>query len=178
MHTQPPDQHPDRLDWRAGQHPGPVIYRGAGLTVRAYTAAELRARYGHATPATPALPALTPARLTPAAARVVPAAARAGASAWAEYRRRRAAELTRWTAGLPWRAGLVAAAAVTSSILAARLALPRPWLVVLLAATGGGWTLRYRSSQPTRAWRDGARGERATARRLHRLERRPSSPLR
>jgi hypothetical protein len=41
----------------------------------------------------------------------------------------------------------------------------------LLAAAGAAWQLRFRASQPTRAWRDGARGERATAHRLRRLER-------
>jgi hypothetical protein len=173
MHTQPPDQHPDRLDWPAGQHPGPVIYRGAGLTVRAYTAAELRARLGHRTPATPALPALTSAGLTPApaTARDFSSGARAGASAWAEYRRRRAAELARWSVGLPWRAGLVAACALAAQQLAAHAGLPRPWLAGLLAAAGAAFRLRFHPSQPTRAWRDGARGERATARRLRRLGR-------
>jgi hypothetical protein len=44
-------------------------------------------------------------------------------------------------------------------------------LVGLAVAVGAAWTLRFRASQPTRAWCDGTRGERATARRLHRLER-------
>jgi hypothetical protein len=35
-----------------------------------------------------------------------------------------------------------------------------------------GWRLRFRPSRDTRAWRDGARGERATARLLRRLDRR------
>jgi hypothetical protein len=34
-----------------------------------------------------------------------------------------------------------------------------------------GWRLRFRASRDTRAWRDGARGERATARLLRRLGR-------
>jgi hypothetical protein len=163
--------HPDtpgRLPWTGGQ----VVYRGAGLTVRAYTAEELRARLGRPLPAAPALPTATPAGPTlPAAAPVAAGGAHAGASAFAEYRRRRAAELARWSAGLPWRAGLVAAAGLAGWQLAAHAALPRPWLAGLLAAAGAAWRLRFRASQPTRAWRDGARGERATARRLHRLER-------
>jgi len=49
-----------------------------------------------------------------------------------------------------------------------RLAMP----VGLAAATAAGWRLRFRVSWDTRAWRDGARGERATARLLRRLHRR------
>jgi hypothetical protein len=170
MHAQPPD-HPDTSD-RLHQTGGQVIYRGAGLTVRAYTAAELRARLGHTTPATPALPAPTPAGPTPTpVAPVALGGARAGVSARAEYRHRRAAELDRWTAELPWRAALVAACALAGQQLAAHTGLPCPWLAGLLAAAGAAWRLRLRPSQPTRAWRDGARGERATARRLQRLER-------
>jgi hypothetical protein len=39
------------------------------------------------------------------------------------------------------------------------------------AAAAAGWRLRFRVSRDTRAWRDGARGERATARLLRRLGR-------
>jgi hypothetical protein len=151
---------------------GPVAYRGAGLTVRAYTADQLRARLGHPAPAAPALSAVTPPRPSPvpAAAVVAPGGNRAGASALAEYRRRRAAELTQWTAGLPWRAALITAAGLAGWQLAAHAALPRSWVAGLLSAAGAAWQLRFRASQPTRAWRDGARGERATARRLRHLE--------
>jgi Nuclease-related domain len=170
MPDHPPDhpKTPDRLRWTGGQ----VVYRGAGLTVRAYTAEELRARLGHPAPAAPALPAITPARPSPAsvAAPVAPGGNRAGASALAEYRRRRAAELTRWTAGLPWRAGVVATFSLAGWQLAVHAVLPRPWLAGMLAAAAA-WRLRFRASRPTRAWRDGARGERATARRLRCLER-------
>jgi len=48
-----------------------------------------------------------------------------------------------------------------------RLALP----VGVAAAAAVGWRLRFRVSRDTRAWRDGARGERATARLLRRLGR-------
>jgi hypothetical protein len=48
------------------------------------------------------------------------------------------------------------------------LALP----VGLAAAAVAGWRLRFRFSRDARAWRDGARGERATARLLCRLGRR------
>ena len=57
------------------------------------------------------------------------------------------------------RAGLVLALAA--------LALPAG----LVAATAAGWRLRFHVSRDTRAWRDGSRGERATARMLRRLHR-------
>jgi hypothetical protein len=145
---------------------GRLVYRGAGLTVRAYTADELRRRLQ------PAEVPIAPAALP----EVAPGApdglgGRPGGSALGEHRRRRAAELARWTAGLPWRLGLVAAAGLAGATLAGRLELPHTWLLGLLAAALAAWALRFQRSQATRAWRDGARGERATARRLRRLER-------
>jgi hypothetical protein len=65
---------------------------------------------------------------------------------------------------------VVAAAALAGQQLASRTGLVDPWLAGLAVAAGAAWRLRFRASQPTRAWRDGARGERATARRLRRLE--------
>jgi len=141
--------------------------------VRAYTAEELRARLDPPTPTGPAPP--TPITTPPAPAPTAPPVAadetRPGASARAEYRRRRAAELTGWITGLPWRATLVAAVTLAGQQLATRTGLLDPWLAGLIAAAGAAWRVRFRASQPTRAWRDGARGERATARRLRRLER-------
>jgi hypothetical protein len=175
MHDHPPDHHdtPQRLGWSQPRGPSGAIYRGAGLTVRAYTAEELRAHLDPPTPTGPAPPALTtaPTAPVPAAPLVAAGETRPGASARAEYRRRRAAELTGWTAGLPWRIALAAAAALAGQQLATRTGLLDPWLAGLAAAAGAAWRLRFRASQPTRAWRDGARGERATARRLQRLER-------
>jgi Nuclease-related domain len=173
MHDHPPDHHdtPDRLD--RPQPSNGAIYRGAGLSVRAYTAEELRARLDPPTPTGPALPAATtaPHASAPAAPLVAAGETRPGASARAEYRRRRAAELAGWTAGLPWRAALVAVAALAGQLLATHTGLLDTWLAGLAAAAGAAWQLRFRPSQPTRAWHDGARGERATARRLRRLER-------
>jgi hypothetical protein len=172
--------HPDRQDsWdridrsQAQRRPNGAIYRGAGLTVRAYTAEELRARLSPPTSLGPALPATTTAPATPApsAPQVDADKTRAGASARAEYRRRRGAELTRWAVGLPWRVALVTAAALTGQQLASHTSLLDLWLAALAAATGAAWTLRFHASQPTRAWAEGARGERATAHRLRRLER-------
>jgi hypothetical protein len=57
MHKHPPDHQdpPRRLDWSQPQPSNGAIYRGAGLTVRAYTAEELRARLDPSAPAGPAL---------------------------------------------------------------------------------------------------------------------------
>jgi len=55
------------------------------------------------------------------AVRVRASVGRPGASAHAEYRRRRAAERARWTHGLPWRAGAVLALGVTARLLGAQL---------------------------------------------------------
>jgi hypothetical protein len=173
MHDHPPDHQntPPRRDWPRPSNG--AIYRGAGLTVRAYTAEELRARLGPPTPTGSALPvsSTAPPTLAPAAPPVAAGGTRPGASARAEYRRWRAAELTSWTRGLPWRVALVAAAALAGQQLTTHTGLLDPWLAALVAGVGAAWGLRFRASQPTRAWRDGARGERATARRVQRLQR-------
>ena len=98
MPDHPPDPHQssNRLNWSQPQPSNGAIYRGAGLTVRAYTAEELRARLDPPTPTGPAPP--TPITAPPAPAPAAPLVAagqtQPGASARAEYRRRRAAELT------------------------------------------------------------------------------------
>jgi hypothetical protein len=175
MHDHPMDHHNSwgHLDRSQPQLSNRVVYRGAGLTVRAYTAEELRARLSSSTPSEPVLPATTTAPATPASAAppIDADKTRAGASARAEYRRRRAAELARWVVGLPWRVALVAVVALAGQLLASHTGLLEPWLAALAAAAGAAWRLRFRTSQPTRAWADGARGERATAHRLRRLER-------
>jgi hypothetical protein len=56
------------------------------------------------------------------AVRVRASVGRPGASAQAEYRRRRAVERAAWTRGLPWRAAAVVAAAAAAGLLAAQLA--------------------------------------------------------
>jgi hypothetical protein len=95
-----------------------------------------------------------------------------GRSALQAYRQRRAAELAGWANSAGWRAAAILPAGVLASLLVQvagleRLALP----VGLAAAVAAGWRLRFRVSGDTRAWRDGARGERATARLLRRLHR-------
>src|SRR5829696_10238704 len=52
------------------------------------------------------------------AVRVRASVGRPGASAQAQYQRRRAAERARWTRGLPWRAAVVLAAGVAAGLLA------------------------------------------------------------
>ena len=95
-----------------------------------------------------------------------------GRSALATYRQHRAAELAGWARTAGWRAAAIIATGVTASALLQaggldRLALP----VGLAAAAAAGWRLRFRVSGDTHAWRDGARGERATARLLRHVDR-------
>jgi hypothetical protein len=114
--------------------------------------------------ATPAGPAV--------AVRVRASVGRPGASAHADYRRRRAAERASWTHGLPWRAGAVLAAGVAAGLLTTQIAPDLAGLLAVVAAAGLGWRLRFRPSADTVAWRRGAAGERSTARLLVPLERR------
>jgi hypothetical protein len=106
------------------------------------------------------------------AVRVRASVGRPGASAHAQYRRRRAAERATWTRGLPWRAGVALAAAVTVELLGAQVAADLAGLLAVVAAAGLGWRLWFRPSVDTLAWRRGAAGERRTAKLLAPLERR------
>jgi hypothetical protein len=65
----------------------------------------------------------------------------------------------------------VLAVAAGAALLAAAAGLRSQALLAGLAAGVVGWRLRFRPSRDTRAWRNGARGERATARLLRRLTR-------
>jgi len=106
------------------------------------------------------------------AVRVRATVGRPGASAHAEYRRRRVAERASWARGLLWRAVAVLAVGMVAGLLAAQLAPDLAGLLAVAAAAGVGWGLRFRPSADTRAWRRGATGERRTARLLASLERR------
>jgi hypothetical protein len=64
----------------------------------------------------------------------------------------------------------VLAAGIIARLLVAQLAPDRARLLVVAAAAGVGWRLRFRPSAATRAWRRGAAGERRTARLLAPLE--------
>jgi hypothetical protein len=105
------------------------------------------------------------------AVRVRASVGRPGASAHAEYRRRRAIERAAWTHSLPWRVAAVLATGVTAGLLATQAAPDLAGLLAVAAMLGLGWRLRFRVSPDTLAWRRGARGERRTARLLAPLER-------
>jgi Nuclease-related domain len=105
------------------------------------------------------------------AVRVRASVGRPGASAHAEYRRRRALEWANWTHSLPWRVAAVLAAGLLAGLLAAQVAPRLASLLAVAAAAGLAWRLRFRPSPDTRAWRRGAKGERRTARLLAPLER-------
>jgi hypothetical protein len=188
------DLEPDDLDDEAF---GTPVYEGTGLTVRALSAEELDmfldahagepvrllgsgwnrlesppparispAPFGPARAGWPA-PVLADPTLAPAGGYGTP-----GRSALAMYRRERARERAAWARSLPWRAALVLAAAAGAAILAGAAGLHRQALLAGFAAgTAVGWRLRFRVSRDTRAWRDGAKGERATARLLRRVAR-------
>ncbi len=92
-----------------------------------------------------------------------------GASAMAQYRRRRAAEWTDYLRTLPLRLGAVVAAGLLAGALARHSGLAAP--AAILAVGGLGFLLRFRVSPEITAWRRGAKGEQRTARRLRRLGR-------
>jgi hypothetical protein len=105
------------------------------------------------------------------AMRVRAGVGRPGASAQAEYRRRRAPEVAAWTHSLPWRMAAVLAVGLAASLLAGQVAPDAAGLLAVAVAAGLGWRLRFRPSADTLAWRRGAAGERRTARLLAPLER-------
>jgi hypothetical protein len=106
------------------------------------------------------------------AVRVRASIGRPGASAHAQYRRRRTTELATWTGSLPWRVIALAAAGVVAWLAAAPVAPNLAAPTGIMVAAGLGWLLRFRSSPNTVAWRRGAAGERRTARLLAPLQRR------
>ncbi len=178
---------------------GTPVYQGTGLTVRALTHEQLAdfldahaqepARLlgtgwdqlkptppvgpvrGSPAPAGPAgmgwpAPVLADPAHTPRGGYGTP-----GRSALAVYRRERARELAAWARTLPWRAAVVLAVAAGAALLASMARLRGAGLLLAGLAAGAvvGWRLRFRVSRDTRAWRDGAHGERATARLLRRV---------
>jgi hypothetical protein len=198
-HPTPADPHdlePDDLD---DLKLGTPVYQGTGLTVRALSAEELdlfldahaqepARRLGAGWDRPEPTPPPTPARGSAPAGPVGvgwPAPVLAdpthiprggygtpGRSALATYRRERARELAAWARTLPRRAAVVLAVAAGATLVAAAAGLRSQALAAGLAAgVVAGWRLRFRVSRDTRAWRDGARGERATARLLRRLAR-------
>jgi hypothetical protein len=148
-----------------------------GVSIRPLSHADLAAVLAHLDhdhdQDTPAAPAATAPVV---AVRILASVGRPGASAQAEYRRRRAAERAAWRVSVPWRVAAVLAAGLAAGLLAAVLlaavGVPRlGGLAGMVTAAGLAWLLRFRPSAATRAWRRGAAGERRTARLLAPLER-------
>ena len=106
------------------------------------------------------------------AVRVRASVGQPGASAAAEYQRRRATELATWARSLPWRIVALVAAGVAAWLAAAPVVPDLATPAGVTVAAGLGWLLRFRSSPDTVAWRRGAVGKRRTARLLAPLERR------
>jgi hypothetical protein len=94
-----------------------------------------------------------------------------GASAQAEYRRRRAIEHAAWARILPLRLAAVALAGLGGPLAAtvAGLPLPAGLAVSLGAAASAWWRLRFQPSPETQAWQRGAAGGRHVARLLEPL---------
>jgi hypothetical protein len=140
-------------------------------SVRPLSQAELHAILAHLGDDLDELLAGTGADRPVVAMRVRASVGRPGGSAQAQWRRMRAAEWAVWTRSLPWRVaatlGAGAAGAVLGSLLAPRLAL----VLGAVAAVAAGWGLRFQPSPDAVAWRQGAAGERRTARLLAGLER-------
>jgi hypothetical protein len=94
-----------------------------------------------------------------------------GATAQAEYQRRRQAEHAAWAHTRPLRLAATALAGVGGLLVAtvAGLPLPAALLVTTLVAAGAWWRLRFRPSPEAQAWRRGADAERHLARLLEPL---------
>jgi hypothetical protein len=96
-----------------------------------------------------------------------------GASAQAEYQRRRAAEHAAWAHTRPLRLAATVLAGLGGLLVASVAGLPVPaaLLVTLVTAAGAWWRLRFQPSPETLAWQRGADGERHVARLLEPLVR-------
>ena len=140
--------------------------------VRPLRQADLQAILGHLNRGDPdELLAGTSADRPVVAVRVRASVGQSDGSAQARWRRARAAEWAAWTRTLTWRMaatlGIGAGGGVLGSLLAPRLGLAAAGLAAIVA----GWALRFRPSRDALAWRQGAAGERRTARLLDPLER-------
>jgi Nuclease-related domain len=140
-------------------------------SVQPLSQADLQAILAHLGDDPDELLAATRADRPVVAVRVRASVGRPGGSAQARWRRERAAEWAAWTRTLPWRAaatlGIGAAGGLLGRLLAPRLGLA----IAALAAVAAGWGLRFKPSPDAVAWRQGAAGERRTARLLAPLER-------
>jgi hypothetical protein len=113
-------------------------------------------------------PPPTPARQPPPARCRRRPVGTPGASAQAEYRRRREVEHAAWAHTLPLRLAAILAAGLGAWLAAALPGLPLPARLAasLAAAAGAWWRARFRPSPETLAWARGAAGERHVARLL------------
>ncbi len=96
-----------------------------------------------------------------------------GASAQAEYQRRRQAEHAAWARTLPLRIAAAVLAGLGGLLVAtvAGLPLPAGLLAAIVMPAGAWWRLRFRPSPEAQAWQRGAEGERHVARLLEPLAR-------
>jgi hypothetical protein len=96
-----------------------------------------------------------------------------GASAQAEYQRRRAVERAAWAGTLPLRLAATVLAGLGGLMVVAVAGLPLPagLLAAMLLAGAAWWRLRFQPSPEAQAWQRGAEGERHTARLLEPLVR-------
>jgi hypothetical protein len=94
-----------------------------------------------------------------------------GASAQAEYQRRRQAEYAAWARTRPLRIAVTVLAGLGGLLVAAVAGLPLPARlpVTMVITAGVWWRLRFQPSPETLAWQRGAEGERHVARLLEPL---------
>jgi len=162
-----PDSDPDRV-WPTCDDQPP------GVSIRPLNHADLAALLAHLNDDQDPGDAVRSGAPAPApvlAVRVRASVGRPGASAHAEYQRRRAAEWTAWRVTVPWRIAAVLAVGLAAWLLATQIAPHLAALAGVTVAAGLGWLLRFRVAPDTVAWRRGAAGERRTARLLTPLER-------
>jgi Nuclease-related domain len=164
-HPAQPDPNPDSF-WPSCDDQQP------GVSIRPLSHADLAALLAHLDHDQHDPAVVGPAASPPVVAvRVRASVGHPGASAQAEYRRRRAAERAAWRVTVPWRVAVVLAVGVAAGLLAAALIPRLGGLAGVVAAAGLAWLQRFRPSPDTSAWRRGAIGERRTARLLAPLER-------
>src|SRR5215217_1946385 len=120
-----PDPDPDGC-WPSCDDPQP------GVSIRPLNHADLAALLAHLNTGMPA-PVL--------AVRVRAGVGRPGASAHAQYRRRRATEWAAWTHSLPWRIAAVLAIGLTAWLLATQVVPHLAALAGVTVAAGLGWRL-------------------------------------
>jgi hypothetical protein len=98
---------------------------------------------------------------------------RPGASAQAEYQRRRTIEHATWAGTLPLRVAATVLAGLGGLLVTAVAGLPLPAGLLVASVTAGAvwWRLRFRPSPEAQAWQHGAEGERHVARLLEPLVR-------